>query len=818
MIVQPVTTAGKLLKKDMRITIISILTGICLIAAANAQSLQQNELSMAVTEAVIRPQAAEVISAPSRAIIEKQSLERARVWVFLTDKGISNKAQFDQKAAEISLPEKSVARRKLAGVDRVLFIDLPVVTQYVERIRQLGGEVRRVSKWLNAVSVDIDRDKIDQLATLPFVAEIKPTMAYMREPVDDQTETESSLPLKSDLSELAANVVLDYDSSFIQLDQLNIPAVHRQGYSGEGITLCIIDTGYRKTHAAFAEHYADSRVLDEYDFINDDAETSNEIGDLSNQWNHGTSVWSACGGYLDGVIYGPAYKANFLLAKTEDNASERPIEEDNWVAALEWADSLGADVITTSLGYMIFDYPYTSYVYADLDGATTTTAIAASTAASLGIVISKSMGNSGPAPASLSTPADAFDILAVGSVTEFGTLSSFSSRGPTADGRTKPEVCARGQAVYLASTLSDNSYARGNGTSYAAPLIGGLVCLVRQARPDMTPLEVREAIIMTADRASSPDNNYGWGIANAAEAIGYGIEAAVDSSWGKAPFTVNFTGSTALTALSWTWHFGDGDSAVGQNVQHTYSTAGAFDVVLTVETADAVIPLIKPEFVAVVADSFETEADSAYAGQSQMISIDLRNQQSLTDMYIPLKISGDFNLVVDSVTRGDRSLSFDQLLTIRSDADSGLYIYRLRPSALGLSSLEPGDGEIMRLYVTADSFALGGQTVSISTDQIYYGATPYNLKVVGEYATYQPDYTAADFAAAFVVRGDVNNNGAVNISDVTYLVEYLFGIPAGPPPLTLQQGDVNKNLKINIADITYLVAWLFGGGPPIPQP
>ena len=306
---------------------------------------------------------------------------------------------------------------------------------------------------------------------------------------------------------------LNYGASYYQLNQIGVPAVHELGYTGAGVTLTIIDTGYRKTHQAFATAYAEGRVLAEYDFIQNDANTYNEPGDWASEMNHGTNVWSIAGGAASGNIYGPAYGANFILCKTEHVGYELRVEEDNWVAAMEFADSIGTDVITSSLGYLVFDDScHCSYTFADMNGRTAITSIAASMADSLGIVLCKSAGNSGPAASTITAPGDAFNILAVGSVDGNGTIASSSSRGPTADGRMKPEVCARGVSTVMATASYDNIYGSGSGTSYAAPLVAGAACLVIEAHPDWTPYQVREALKASGNHALSPDNTYGWGV------------------------------------------------------------------------------------------------------------------------------------------------------------------------------------------------------------------------------------------------------------------------------------------------------------------
>jgi subtilisin family serine protease len=279
----------------------------------------------------------------------------------------------------------------------------------------------------------------------------------------------------------------------------------------------------RKTHEAFTACLAAGRLIAEYDFVYDDANVAFEEGDWAGEISHGTKVWSVAAGEAPGQLYGPAYQANVILCKTEDIRSETDAEEDNWAAAVEFADSVGADVISTSVGYMIFDDScQCDHTYEDMDGQTTTISIAASMCDGLGIVLAKSVGNSGPASGSVTAPADAFDILAVGGVTSTGSIYASSSRGPTYDGRIKPEVCARALSTRAAHPSYDNVYSDYSGTSFAAPLIAGAACLLIEAHPNWTPYQVREALKLSGNNADSPDNTFGWGIPDVDAALTMG--------------------------------------------------------------------------------------------------------------------------------------------------------------------------------------------------------------------------------------------------------------------------------------------------------
>jgi subtilisin family serine protease len=276
----------------------------------------------------------------------------------------------------------------------------------------------------------------------------------------------------------------------------------------------MLDTGYYQDHPALE----DIPVVAEWDFINDDGETQNEPGDDTSQHDHGTITWSILGGYAPGELIGVAYGASFALAKTEDITSETPAEEDNYVAALEWMDSLGVDLASGSLSYRWFDDPGNDYEWEDLDGNTATTTIAVDLAASRGMLVVISAGNYGPEPGSLGTPADADSGLSVGGTDEENGLIWFSSRGPTYDGRTKPEVLARGVDVYHAFP-GPPYYSYSAGTSVAAPLVAGCAALIMEARPDWSAMDIRSALMWTADRARRPDSDWGWGRVNVLDAI-----------------------------------------------------------------------------------------------------------------------------------------------------------------------------------------------------------------------------------------------------------------------------------------------------------
>jgi subtilisin family serine protease len=466
-----------------------------------------------VDQKLIRPRLAQIVASDAVNYLDRHQVNgKVKVWVFFTDKAVYSKQQMQSAALSVSqgFSERTLARRARNGVSAVQFSDLPVHSQYVDLVSGAGAQLRRVSRYLNAASFEVSPSKLGLIGAFPFVAKIEP-VAYFKRIADVPAQTEKQ-PIQKQALDAAG---LIYGSSYAQLNQIAVTICHDSGYNGAGVLISMFDSGFRKSHSSFTRAYAEGRVLAEWDFIFNDSNVSNEAEDDASAWSHGTSTWSTCGGENPGTHYGPAYKASFILCKTEDIRSETPVEEDNWVAAMEWVDSLGTDIISSSLGYSDW------YTQAQYNGRTCISTLAAVTAQQHGILVCNSVGNNGPGSPSLSAPGDADSILAVGAVSSSGAIVSFSSRGPTVDGRIKPEVCALGSSDYVASSSSDAAYTYSSGTSFSCPLTAGAAALVIQAHPTWTNQQVRWAMMMTASNAATPNNNYGWGIINTWAAIHY---------------------------------------------------------------------------------------------------------------------------------------------------------------------------------------------------------------------------------------------------------------------------------------------------------
>lgn len=436
------------------------------------------------------------------------------VWIFLKDKGRG----LENKTAEVerSLNIRSKKRRMRREDRRPLvdYYDVPVNRNYIAMLQPLLYRFRHQSRWLNAVSASVSGRQIYSIAEQSFVSRLDVIHRFIyRDPVFPEGETPPVLPQETHL--------FDYGTSYNQVNLIGVPALHDQGFSGNGVLICMLDSGFNNL-----DHQA-LQPLDiqaAWDFVNGDADVRDEPDDIG-EGDHGTNTLGAIGGYFPGELIGPAYGAAFILGKTENTEWERHIEEDHWVAGAEWADQMGADIISSSLGYRDqFTHGEMNYTSKDMDGKTTVVSQAANIAASRGILVVNSAGNEGYNPFQDNTiiaPADSPGVLAVGAVNPQGEIVNFSSYGPTADGRIKPDVSAQGRSVYTASDQSDSGYVSVNGTSFSCPLTAGAAALLLEIHPGWSNRDIMTALKNTAGRASNPGNYFGWGIINAEAAARY---------------------------------------------------------------------------------------------------------------------------------------------------------------------------------------------------------------------------------------------------------------------------------------------------------
>jgi serine protease AprX len=384
--------------------------------------------------------------------------------------------------------------------------DLPITPQYVQSVKATGAVVYNASKWLNAITVRVsDSAMLANVASLPFVQRVDVVARYVTEPSAGNGVIKR--PFQMSVSSEPPYSDEAYGIAHKQIDILNGVGLHRKGLTGNGVLVAIFDAGFSNAdqHPGLRHIFTDNRLVATRDFVTPGASVFNSS-------NHGTQCFSIIGNYAPGAMIGTAPGASFVLCHTEQGGSEMPIEEFNWAAAAEYADSIGADIISSSLGYTTFDDSTLNHTYEDMDGNTTIAAKAADKAASKGIVVVNSAGNNGQQPwFYISTPADGDSVLTVGAVTALEELAAFSSRGYSADGQVKPDVMGMGHRNVVANP-NNMDYLIGSGTSYACPTISGMAACLVQAHPNRTAMDIMNAIRMSADRFQNPNPDYGYGI------------------------------------------------------------------------------------------------------------------------------------------------------------------------------------------------------------------------------------------------------------------------------------------------------------------
>lgn len=430
-------------------------------------------------------------------------------WVFFTDKGYDSRHDMETALStlELDLSSRAAARRAKLGKYRLVDEqDLHVSDEYTRIIEEIAGrKIRHTSRWLNAVSCDLSEEMVTAINNLRIVKRVTPVRSFIRQAENVQ------VPELPEFNPPRRDHQLDYGRSLQQAAFINVPDLHDLGYRGRGILMGLMDAGFNNLdHVCFE----DLDVVAAYDFVNDDDNVGDE--DDMGDGDHGTKTLSIIAGFDPEQMIGIAHEASFVLAKTENTDWERQVEEDAWVAAVEWMDTLGVEVVSSSLTYMDW------YDYEDLDGNTAITTIAADRAAAVGMVIVCSAGNSGNGhyPRNkIGSPADGDSVFAIGATNADSVPVGFSSQGPSYDGRIKPDFTTFGTSVRVASSIRDDGYAAGAGTSFSAPAIAGLCALLIQAQPMLTPITLRQALRETSSRSDDPDTLAGWGIPDGVAAL-----------------------------------------------------------------------------------------------------------------------------------------------------------------------------------------------------------------------------------------------------------------------------------------------------------
>ncbi|HYM80930.1 MAG TPA: S8 family serine peptidase [Candidatus Limnocylindria bacterium] len=453
------------------------------------------------------------------------------VWVTFTDKGEHGPSDLAARlaVAEAVLSPRARARRDRAGVDPVVdYRDLPVHGPYLERLHNLGLTPYGVSRWFNWTAVRADGEQLVRLAAIPSVARIEPVLLARRTTVFP-ADPERLVPSRPPGDNEPEGAGIDYGQTLGQLAQIGVPAVHDSGYVGGGVLICVLDEGFNYIHKHEALRDLSIPPGRQRDFVQGDGNVQDTTALAG--YSHGTWTLSMIAGNRPGVYVGAAYGAEFAVGRTENSFSETPVEMVFWGMGAEWADSLGADIVSSSVGYFDFDGSGNDYTYQDMNGHTTVVSRAAQIAASKGILVVNSVGNEGSGPWHyLIAPSDVHgdSMIAVGAVDAGGTVAGFSSFGPSADGRIKPDLAARGVGAAIASASGNpNAYSTSNGTSFSCPLVAGLAACLMQARPAWTPARVIRALRQTASRATQPDVRVGYGIPNGLSALSWDSTAGV---------------------------------------------------------------------------------------------------------------------------------------------------------------------------------------------------------------------------------------------------------------------------------------------------
>ncbi len=394
------------------------------------------------------------------------------------------------------LSERALQRRAKQSLP-VDSTDLPVCAGYIGALQEQGVRPVTQSKWNNTVVVETaDTSLIEKVKGLPFVVSAKKVW------VAPDSIPPRNADRKKEVKNKTSKGGNPYGEAYRQIAVHKGDSLHAAGFRGEGMHVAVIDAGFYNADAI--KLFKGMNLLGTRDFVNPHS-------DIYAENSHGMKVLSCMAPNREFVFIGTAPEASYWLLRSEDNDTEQPVEEDYWAAALEFADSVGVDVVNTSLGYASFDDASMNYRYRDLDGHTSLMSHTASMAADKGIVVVCSAGNSGRgAWKKMTPPGDAENVLTVGAMTREGVNAEFSSVGNTADGRVKPDVMAVGVASAVAG--NDGSVSRANGTSFASPIFCGLVTCFWQACPWLTAKEVVKAMQQAGDRKDYPDNIYGYGV------------------------------------------------------------------------------------------------------------------------------------------------------------------------------------------------------------------------------------------------------------------------------------------------------------------
>ena len=442
--------------------------------------------------------------------VSGQTVAPNKYFIQFTDK---NNSPYSISNPEAFLSARALARRTAHNIP-IQENDLPVNPQYITQVEAKGVTVLEASKWLNGVVIyTTDTNLVDSVETLPFV---KKTITFKRGPVKEKDFFKNEIVSKENpnpVLKATSFTEKEYGQALTQIKQINGIPLHNAGYLGQNMVIAVLDGGFENVlnQTVFDSLRSENRILGTKDFVYPG-------GNVYTISPHGREVLSCMAAYEPDLMIGTAPKASYWLLRSEDVTSENVIEEYNWVCAAEFADSVGADIINSSLGYTTFDDPSASHTYADMNGRTAISTIGAEIAASKGILVVNSAGNSGLSSTFpwIGAPADGDSVFTIGAVDAYGVRAYFSSIGPTYDGRIKPTVMAMGVGAAVADANSGVSY--GDGTSFSSPIIAGMCACLWQAFPKASNIQIMNAIRETASNHATPNNYMGWGIPDFAKA------------------------------------------------------------------------------------------------------------------------------------------------------------------------------------------------------------------------------------------------------------------------------------------------------------
>ncbi|WP_447637606.1 S8 family serine peptidase [Flavobacterium microcysteis] len=427
-------------------------------------------------------------------------------WVYFTDK--PDAAYYLANPLEM-LSQRALDRRTRQNIsldDK----DVPIAVSYINQVTASAGiTVKAKSKWLNALHIRGTVAAIQNLENLTFVDHVQFANAALNTAGRAMRQSQSAVVNKNQETQVS----FGYGSSVNQIQMLKGNLLHQQDYTGTGKIIAVMDAGFPNVNTAqpFQRLLNDNKILGGYDFVN--RNTNFYTGGT-----HGTLVLSTMGGYVENQLVGTGPDASYYLFITEDVLDENPVEESYWVEAAEMADSLGVDIINTSLGYFIYNNPSYSYNYSNMNGTTAFISRGADIAFSRGMICVVSAGNSGAGPnPNITAPADAINVLAVGAVAPDSSYASFSSIGPSSDGRVKPDIMAQGQQAVVSDVFGNIVTA--NGTSFSSPIISGMVACLWQAFPNKTNSEIMQLIKQSAHLYATPNNQFGYGIPDFNKAV-----------------------------------------------------------------------------------------------------------------------------------------------------------------------------------------------------------------------------------------------------------------------------------------------------------